>query len=299
MLLSMTGFATHERLHQVASESWTATWDVRSVNAKGLDIRLRLPDWVPGLEADTRKALSASLGRGSVQLSLKLVRNLSEGPQVNTEALSQVLTRLSAVEELARAQGIELAPVTALDVLAQRGVQDAQDLSTEDAASLAGALSGDLPLLIDALVTMRRQEGAQLVPVLASQIDDISELTDRARGCVERRTGKQKSQMGEALARLEKRNDLDESRLMQELALIAVKSDISEELDRLAAHVATARDLLAAKGPVGRKLDFLCQEFNREANTLCAKSGDTELTRVGLELKTRIEQFREQIQNVE
>lgn len=299
MTISMTGFAA--RKGQGAGHSWA--WDLRSVNGKGLDLRLRVPDWIDGLEAALRTELGRALGRGNVSLSLKVARDgATEGEaalRVNPTVLSAVLRALGEVEAAAMDAGVTLAQATAADVLAVRGVLDMSS-ADEDTAPLRAAILADLPALLADFNAMRAAEGTALNGVIAAQLDRIDSLTRAATTEAEARRDATASALRDALAKVIANADgVDEARLTQELALIAVKNDVTEELDRLTAHVAAARDLLAEPGPVGRKFDFLMQEFMREANTLCSKAQALTLTRIGLDLKTVIDQMREQVQNVE
>jgi uncharacterized protein (TIGR00255 family) len=299
MTISMTGFAA--RKGQGAGHGWA--WDLRSVNGKGLDLRLRVPDWIDGLEAALRTELGRALGRGNVSLSLKVARDgATEGEaalRVNPTVLGAVLRALGEVEAAAMDAGVTLAQATAADVLAVRGVLDMSS-ADEDTAPLRAAILADLPALLADFNAMRAAEGTALNGVIAAQLDRIDSLTRAATTEAEARRDATASALRDALAKVIANADgVDEARLTQELALIAVKNDVTEELDRLTAHVAAARDLLAEPGPVGRKFDFLMQEFMREANTLCSKAQALTLTRIGLDLKTVIDQMREQVQNVE
>ena len=299
MTLSMTGFAA--RKGQGAGHGWT--WDLRAVNGKGLDLRLRVPDWIDGLEALLRAELGRSLGRGNVSLSLKVARDGAgegaDGLRINPAALTSVLRALGEVEVAAMTAGVTLAQATAADVLAVRGVLDLSSVD-EDTAPLRAAILADLPPLLAEFNAMRAAEGAALHGVITAQLDRIEALTTDARREAEARREATAAALKDALAKVVANADgVDEARLTQELALIAVKNDVTEEMDRLTAHVAAARDLLAETGPVGRKFDFLMQEFMREANTLCSKAQALSLTRIGLDLKTVIDQMREQVQNVE
>jgi len=299
MTISMTGFAA--RKGQGAGHGWA--WDLRSVNGKGLDLRLRVPDWIDGLEAALRTELGRALGRGNVSLSLKVARDgATEGEaalRVNPTVLGAVLRALGEVEAAAMDAGVTLAQATAADVLAVRGVLDMSS-ADEDTAPLRAAILADLPALLADFNAMRAAEGTALNGVIAAQLDRIDSLTRAATTEVEARRDATASALRDALAKVIANADgVDEARLTQELALIAVKNDVTEELDRLTAHVGAARDLLAEPGPVGRKFDFLMQEFMREANTLCSKAQALTLTRIGLDLKTVIDQMREQVQNVE
>ncbi|MWB77365.1 YicC family protein [Pseudooceanicola sp. 216_PA32_1] len=292
----MTGFATGRGTH--GPHSWS--WELRSVNARGLDLRLRLPDWIPGLEMALRGALNGAVARGSVSLNLRITRE--EGSStlaLNEPQATAVLDALARIEELALDKGMTLAPSRAADVLGLRGVLEASQEADETAPLLAALIADFAPLLEDFLA-MRRSEGAALNALLSAQMDQIGTLSARAGEFSEARRIQAAGSLRAALARvMEDAPEVDEQRVAQELALLAVKADVTEELDRLGAHLDAARELLAAEAPVGRKLDFLTQEFNREANTLCSKSQNAELTRVGLELKAVIDQFREQVQNVE
>ncbi len=297
MTISMTGFAA--RRNSAVMHGWL--WDIRSVNGKGLELRLRVPDWIDGLEAALRAELQKALGRGNVSLSLKVAREgaPAEGARVNPGVLAGVLQALAQVEEAAMAAGVTLAQPTSADVLAMRGVLE-QSAAEEDTAPLRTAILADLPALLDEFHAMRAAEGRALQAVIGAQIDSIAALAGDARKQAEARRDKAAQGLRDGMARLLANGDgFDEARVAQELALMAVKSDVTEELDRLEAHVVAARALLADSAPVGRKFDFLMQEFLREANTLLSKAGDLDLTRIGLDLKTVIDQMREQVQNVE
>lgn len=297
LLKSMTGFASGKG--DLAPFAWS--WELRSVNAKGLDVRLRVPDWLDGLETALRAELSKSVTRGNITLSLRLVRTDDNGGQlsVNRATLDGVLAALASVEARAAQTGVTLAPSRGTDLLALRGVMEiaAADL---DHTPLVARLKQDFGALVAAFVQMRADEGAALEQVMQTQLRTIETLTEQAGLLAESRRAQAAETLKSNLSRvLDNTDGADPDRVAQELALIAVKADVTEELDRLSAHVAAARTLLETGGPVGRKLDFLMQEFNREANTLCSKSQNSGLTAVGLELKAVIDQMREQVQNVE
>ena len=284
--------------------SWL--WDLRSVNGKGLDLRLRVPDWIDGLEATLRADLQKGLGRGNVSLTLKLMREgAAEGTalRLNTQAYGQLVRVLAEAETAARAVGVVLAPTSAADLLVMRGVLESA-AAEEDQTALREALMADLPGLLAAFQTTREAEGAVLNAVISRQLDQIEQLVRDAASAAEARRPKAEAQLREGLARVlagigAASNSADPSRIAQELALLAVKGDVTEEIDRLGAHIAAARGLLADAAPVGRRFDFLMQEFLREANTLMSKAQDMDLTRIGLDLKTLIDQMREQVQNLE
>ncbi|MEL6648888.1 MAG: YicC/YloC family endoribonuclease [Pseudomonadota bacterium] len=296
MLKSMTAFASAQGSQ--GALSWA--WEMRSVNGKGLDLRVRVPDWIPGLEQGLKDSIGKAVNRGNLSVSLKITREDGAGQlAVNTQTLSDVLAAIETVEAAAMTKGISLAPATAADVLSVRGVMEAGG-TDDNLEALAQTLLSDATPIIDALVAMRASEGERLSTILSAQIDEIEQLTDRATTLITTRRDAMDAAFHAALSRvLDGAVQADTGRVAQEIALLAVKTDVTEELDRLRAHVAAARELLAAGSPVGRKLDFLAQEFNREANTLCSKSQNTELTQIGLALKTAIDQMREQVQNVE
>ncbi|EAR51011.1 yicC family protein [Oceanicola granulosus HTCC2516] len=294
----MTAFAS--RSGSAGGVSWS--WEMRGVNARGLDLRLRLPDGVAGIEPALRTKLSARLTRGAITLTLRLTREeAAQGLALDEAQLERVLDALGEIEQRALSRGLTLAQPTAADVLGWRGVVSGGELEAgDDGAALARALEADVDGLLDAFVAMRAVEGAALHRVIAAQLDVIGGFVARAADLAEARRDETRAGLTAALRRVaEDVAEVDEARLAQELALLAVKQDVTEELDRLRAHVTAALALLAEDAPVGRRLDFLAQEFNREANTLCAKSQSQPLTAVGLELKAAIEQMREQIQNVE
>ena len=299
MTVSMTGFAAMKG--QGAGHSWA--WDIRSVNGKGLDLRLRVPDWIDGLELALRAELARALQRGNVSLTLKVSRDGmvdgSDTLRVNPASLAAVLTALSTVENAAMAAGVTLAQATAADVLAVRGVLDSTTADI-DTGPLRAALLANVPPLLADFAAMRRAEGTALNGVVAGQLARVASLTTAAAAEAEARSATAATTLREAISRILANSDgVDAARMAQELALLAVKTDVTEEIDRLTAHIDAARSLLADPGPVGRKFDFLMQEFMREANTLCSKSQSLGLTRIGLDLKTVIDQMREQVQNVE
>ncbi|WP_331272539.1 YicC/YloC family endoribonuclease [Roseovarius gahaiensis] len=296
MLYSMTAFASATGTCQ--GYGWT--WDLRSVNGKGLDLRLRVPDWIDGLEAAIRARLGSAMTRGNVNLSLRVQSEDRTGQlTLNTATLEDILSAMAQVEARAMETGVTLAPATAADLLALRGVLDTTS-AVQDTTGLRDALLQDLEPVLNSFLKMRQGEGAALAAVLSDQLEQIAALTDQAAQAANARQARMADTLRRQLARVTDHNDaVAPERVAQELAVIAVKSDVTEELDRLRAHIIAAHALLEQGGPVGRKLDFLTQEFNREANTLCSKAQDSGLSAVGLELKAVIDQMREQVQNVE
>ena len=299
MIRSMTAFATQQgnATSEAGETSWV--WEVRSVNGRGLDVKIRLPDGTPGLEAAVRTAAAEYVNRGNVTIGLRLQRAQADGTlQIDPVRMDLILEALDTVQDRAFDKGVTLGQPTAADVLAQRGVLVNGQVA--DSADLLAPLTADLHVALAALKAMREAEGATLLSVLTDHVDQIEDLTAQSVLAAKDRTVAVKTQLADALARvMDNATGADPDRVAQELALLAVKSDITEEIDRLGAHIKAARDLLAEGGPVGRKLDFLTQEFNREANTLCSKAQDVALTQIGLALKAVIDQMREQVQNVE
>jgi len=290
---SMTGFA--RRAGVSSTTQWA--WELRSVNGRGLDQRLRLPPGFDDIEAEVRARIARTFTRGSVGVTLAVETVSGGGFRVNDSALAAAIEAAETV----RAR-LPSATISADGLLALRGVLEAVDTARsedDDRVVRAGILAG-LDEALTGLAAARRGEGQAIVEVVVRQLDHIAGLSEAAAQTDGRRPEAVQARLAEQVRRLlDATVSLDADRLHQEAALIASRADVQEEIDRLTAHVAQARQLLASGGPVGRRLDFLAQEFGREANTLCSKSNDTELTRLGLELKATIEQFREQIQNLE
>jgi uncharacterized protein (TIGR00255 family) len=293
-LSSMTGFARSNGV----SGTYDWAWELKSVNAKGLDLRLRLPAGWDTVEGAVRTVGAQALARGTVYGTLTVERQgVPPIVRVNEPVLAAVLAtikKLSGRVEAAepRLDGI-LSLKGVIEVLDEDEREDERRVAEE--AVIAGFRQA-----VAALVAMRRQEGEALRQVLAQRVDEISALAARAAAAPGRRPETIRARIAEQIATLlAESSRLDPDRLHQEAILIAAKADIREELDRLASHVAQVGRLIADGGAVGRRLDFLAQELNREANTLCSKSNDVELTNIGIELKGVVEQFREQVQNLE
>jgi len=292
-LQSMTGFARASREDDVAS----VTWELRSVNGRGLEARLRLAPGYERLEQPARAILQKQFSRGNIQASLTINRSDAVRRPVIDE---QLLTELAAIaKDLHEKHGA--APATADGLLALRGVLEMPDHEEDEETrqKLDALILATLEEAAGALAMARRGEGAALRDVLLGHIDTIEVLTKKAEQDPAREAANIRARLETQLRPLLDISSMDEARLYQEAAILATKADIREEIDRLLTHVASARSLLKGDGPVGRKLDFLAQEFNREANTLCSKSTAATITAVGLELKVAVDQFREQIQNLE
>lgn len=295
-LVSMTGYA---RVEGRAEDGAAWVWDLRSVNGKSLDVRLRLPSGCEPLEKPLRDRLAQSLQRGSVSVSLSLARPVAaQGLAINKPWLETLIA--AAAETCARHPGAVTPP--RFDGLLQvKGVIDIAEAPPEDGveAALHAQLLADFDRAAAALAAARAEEGARIGAVVADHIDTIARLVAAAEATDAARPEARKERLARQVAELLEAATLPEERIAQELALLVTRFDIREELDRLASHIAAARALIAEAVGIGRKFDFLCQEFNREANTLCSKSSDAALTAVGLELKTVIDRLREQIQNIE
>lgn len=291
---SMTGFARAEGAH--ADRRWH--WEIRTVNGRGLDLRLRLPPGYDALEPRIREAVGKRLTRGSVTVTLHVAGEQSVSEiRLNEAVLEQVVAAAERVQQLAhcempRADGL----------LSLRGVLEvveAEETEAERELRIAAVLKS-LDTALAGVVAARADEGKRMAAVLTSQVDEVEDLARRIASAPGRKPEAIAARLKEQVAKLlEASQSFDPARLHQEAVLIATRIDIEEELKRLGSHVVAARELLVSAEPVGRKLDFLTQEFNREANTICSKANDGDIQRAGLALKAVIDQMREQVQNIE
>ena len=293
-LSSMTGFA---RSHG-ASGPYAFEWELKSVNAKGFDLRMRLPPGWDDLEATAKKRAGEVLSRGTVYANLNVKR---------TNAVSTIRINEEVLASIVKVAGVLAGKIDAVapsidGLLAIKGVIEVvepESSEAEDTAARAAA-AVSFEQALGNLVEMRRREGATLGQILRARMDEIEKLAKRAEAAPGRKPEAIKARLAEQIAALLDTSDrFDPDRLNQEAIMIAAKADIREELDRIASHISQAREMIGKGGPVGRRLDFLAQEFNREVNTCCYKSNDLELTNTGLEMKNVVEQFREQVQNLE
>lgn len=290
----MTGFA---RSHG-ASGPYSFEWELKSVNAKGFDLRLRLPPGWDELEAVVKKRAGEVLSRGTVYANLSIKRtNAVSAVRINEDVLDSIVKVAGVL-----AQKIDAVAPSIDGLLGIKGVieviepesDEAEDKAAREAAAVA------FEEALTHLVEMRRREGTALGQVLIQRMDEIERLANKAETAPGRKPEAIRARLAEQVAALLETSDrFDADRLNQEAILIATKADIREELDRIASHIAQAREMIGKGGPIGRRLDFLSQEFNREVNTCCSKSNDIELTNTGLEMKNVVEQFREQVQNLE
>lgn len=293
-LQSMTGFSRREGT--VGRYRWV--WELRSVNGKGLDLRLRLPTGYDDLETPARALAAEKLTRGNIQAALTVTAGENRLEAVlNRDALAALLALRSELKDI-----VDPAPLTLDQLFAVRGLIEFREAEDDDEARQARdeAIFGGFRDALDGLVAMREAEGQALRAVLAGHVDQIEALGRIVEQDPQRRPEEIARKLaGQVAALLDASTSLDRDRLYLEAALLATRADTREEIDRLMAHVTAARDLLEKGGPVGRKLDFMAQEFNRESNTICSKSNSAAVTAAGIELKVVIDQFREQVQNLE
>lgn len=293
-LASMTGFT--RRGGESGSFRWN--WEIKSVNNKGLEIRAKIPGFLDGFDIDIKKKISASLGRGSVFLNLQIDRSADGERFAVNEARLDDLMEIAA--RYSNKPGV--APARVDGLLMVKGVLElvSEEPSEDELVELKSALMIDLKDLMAGLIAARQSEGVRMQAFMTQQLAEMRDLLKTAKVAVgDRDVAMQKRFMAQVKKLEQTDKPVSDERLAQEIAVMAVKADIQEEFDRLESHFDEAVTLLNSDKPVGRRLDFLCQEFNREANTLCSKSGDVTLTKIGVDLKVLIDQFREQVQNIE
>lgn len=293
-LSSMTGFSRHHG----TSGPYAFEWELKSVNAKGFDFRMRLPAGWDDIETSARKRATELLSRGTVYANLNVKRSgAAQVVRVNDDVLASIV---KAASDISRKTGAS--PPSVDGLLSVKGVVEIVEPESDEAEMQAAkaAVSVSFEQALQSLIEMRKREGTALGQILMQRMDEIERLAKKAEAAPGRKPEAIRARLAEQIAALLETPDrFDPDRLSQEAVMIAAKADIREELDRIASHIAQTRELLAKGGPVGRRLDFLAQEFNREVNTTCSKSNDVELTNTGLEMKNAVEQFREQVQNLE
>jgi uncharacterized protein (TIGR00255 family) len=293
-LSSMTGFA---RSHGV-SGPYAFEWELKSVNAKGFDLRMRLPPGWDELETLAKKRAGEMLSRGTVYANLNVKRaNAVSTIRINEEVLASIVKVAGVL-----AGKIDAVAPSIDGLLGIKGVIEVVEPEADEAEDQAAraAAAAAFELALANLVEMRRREGVTLGQILSQRMDEIEILAKKAEAAPGRKPDAIRARLAEQIAALlESSERFDPDRLHQEAIMIAAKADIREELDRIASHISQAREMIGKGGPVGRRLDFLAQEFNREVNTCCSKSNDLELTNTGLAMKNVVEQFREQVQNLE
>jgi uncharacterized protein (TIGR00255 family) len=293
-LASMTGFARS----QGSAGSYHWAWELKSVNGKGLDLRLRLPQGWDAIEVPARTSAARQLARGNVSATLNVERNGAlSAVRVNEEVLAALLETIRKI-----AKRVDASPPSLDGILGLKGVMEITETEENagDRRVAEDAVTKGFEAALSDLVNARRNEGAALARVLETRLAEIARLTAAAEASPARAPEAIRARLAEQVKSIIGTGEkLDSDRLYQEAILLAARADVREEIDRLKAHVEAAQKLLSEGGPAGRKLDFLAQELNRESNTLCAKSNDVSLTAIGLDLKAAVDQFREQVQNIE
>jgi len=290
---SMTGFARFET--RLQDSSWQC--EIKSVNGRNMDLRVRLPDGYEFLDSPVRAELAKHIRRGSVAVTITRMREGGDAIEINQSLMQQILALKQQLGSV-----VDIAPPKLEQLLALPGMMRAATpaMPDDNSAIVADIIKNLVVPCLAELDRMRAAEGLYLTNLFQSHLQSIGQLIDRAESRLAPQMDAMKKRIGDQLAAVSAAaGKVDESRIAQELALLAIKVDVREELDRLKSHIQSGAGLLRSTDAAGRKLDFLAQEFNREANTLCAKSADSELTQIGLELKNVIDQFREQVQNIE
>ena len=294
----MTGFASGST--QVGSVS--LDFEIKSVNAKSIDLKIYLPEFISSLENELRQLVLGKISRGSVFLKIKPSQysGLLSDYIFNDQVLNTVFEKIENIEEICAKKNIPLEPLKASDFFAVKGIWEENKNISTGADNDKSIIFDKTSELVENLIQAREKEGQGLHQILSEKLSSIMELHKDAEKILPERSKYLKKNFKSAVDKVISENSqIDENKIEQEIAIIAIKQDISEELDRLKVHILSMQDLLNSSGVVGKKLDFLSQELNREVNTICSKSQFSDLTKVGIEMKTLIDQFREQVQNVE
>ena len=294
----MTGYASDTIL--VGDFSLDA--EIKSVNSKSFDLKIYLPEYMTFMENDIRQLVSKQIARGSIVLKIKAKHNdeASSNFTLNNEVLNTAIDEIKTIEQKCDEKNIQFSPLTVLDFFSVKGVWEENKTSQTDTVELKSVMLDKLPELIKKFIETRRIEGQGLQAILVEKLSSIMELIKEIDKILPDRSRHLKKNFKTALDKIiNEQNQVDENRLEQEIALLVIKQDIQEELDRLKVHIVSMQDLVNSSNVVGKKLDFLSQELNREVNTICSKSQYSDLTKLGIEMKTLVDQFREQVQNVE
>ena len=294
----MTGYASDTIL--VGDFSLDA--EIKSVNSKSFDLKIYLPEYMTFMENDIRQLVSKQIARGSIVLKIKAKQNdeASSNFTLNNEVLNTAIDEIKTIEQKCDGKNIQLSPFTVLDFFSVKGVWEENKISQTDTLKLKSVMLDKLPELIKKFIETRRIEGQGLQAILVEKLSSIMEFIKEIDKILPDRSRHLKKNFKTALDKIiNEQNQVDENRLEQEIALLVIKQDIQEELDRLKVHIISMQDLVNSSKVVGKKLDFLSQELNREVNTICSKSQYSDLTKLGIEMKTLVDQFREQVQNVE
>ena len=294
----MTGYASDTIL--VGDFSLDA--EIKSVNSKSFDLKIYLPEYMTFMENDIRQLVSKQIARGSIVLKIKAKHNdeASSNFTLNNEVLNAAIDEIKTIEQKCDEKNIQFSPLTVLDFFSVKGVWEENKIYQTDTVELKSVILGKLPELIKKFIETRRIEGQGLQAILVEKLSSIMEFIKEIDKVLPDRSRHLKKNFKTALDKIiNEQNQVDENRLEQEIALLVIKQDIQEELDRLKVHIVSMQDLVNSSKVVGKKLDFLSQELNREVNTICSKSQYSDLTKLGIEMKTLVDQFREQVQNVE
>ena len=294
----MTGYASDTIL--VGDFSLDA--EIKSVNSKSFDLKIYLPEYMTFMENDIRQLVSKQIARGSIVLKIKAKHNdeASSNFTLNNEVLNTAIDEIKTIEQKCDEKNIQFSPLTVLDFFSVKGVWEENKISQTDTVELKSVMLDKLPELIKKFIETRRIEGQGLQAILVEKLSSIMEFIKEIDKLLPDRSRHLKKNFKTALDKIiNEQNQVDENRLEQEIALLVIKQDIQEELDRLKVHIVSMQDLVNSSKVVGKKLDFLSQELNREVNTICSKSQYSDLTKLGIEMKTLVDQFREQVQNVE
>ena len=294
----MTGYASDTIL--VGDFSLDA--EIKSVNSKSFDLKIYLPEYMTFMENDIRQLVSKQIARGSIVLKIKAKHNdeASSNFTLNNEVLNTAIDEIKTIEQKCDEKNIQFSPLTVLDFFSVKGVWEENKISQTDTVELKSVILDKLPELMKKFIETRRIEGQGLQAILVEKLSSIMEFIQEIDKILPDRTRHLNKNFKTALDKIiNEQNQVDENRLEQEIALLVIKQDIQEELDRLKVHIVSMQDLVNSSNVVGKKLDFLSQELNREVNTICSKSQYSDLTKLGIEMKTLVDQFREQVQNVE
>ena len=294
----MTGYASDTIL--VGDFSLDA--EIKSVNSKSFDLKIYLPEFMASMENDIRQLVSKQISRGSIVLKIKAKHNNepSSNFTLNNEVLNTAIDEIKTIEQKCDEKNIQFSPLTVLDFFSVKGVWEENKISQTDTVELKSVMLDKLPELIKKFIETRRIEGQGLQAILVEKLSSIMEFIKEIDKILPDRSRHLKKNFKTALDKIiNEQNQVDENRLEQEIALLVIKQDIQEEIDRLKVHIVSMQDLVNSSNVVGKKLDFLSQELNREVNTICSKSQYSDLTKLGIEMKTLVDQFREQVQNVE
>ena len=298
MINSMTGYASGS----VQADSLSIDFELKSVNSKSLDIKIYLPEYLSVLESELRLFILKKISRGSILFKIKVNQHkeLSNHYLLNDQVLKNVIEKFENIKTICNEKNIPLDPVKASDFFAIKGVWEENKNSSPNVDAIKSIIFDRTNELLESLQQARKKEGQGLQKILSEKLSNIMALNLSAENVLPERSDYLKKNFKTAIDKiLSEHSQLDENKIEQEIAIIAIKQDITEELDRLKVHILSMQDLLNSSGIVGKKLDFLSQELNREVNTICSKSQYSALTKIGIEMKTLVDQFREQVQNVE